>query len=415
MRIQRALAVAAWGGYFNDDLAAIRAGATKDGFSYIGQPVTPGFETIRHPTEAASIVLILDNGQVVVGDALTVQYAGAGGRVRRFQHREQILALREVCEYLEGLKVSRFLSMCADLEAQEFGDLALNRTAAHYGVSQALLLAVAAEQGKTGAEVLAEELGTSVSSKLVPINVQCGEDRRNGVDKAILRCADVLPHGLVNSLKIVGDYGDKLQDYVSWIVSRIRDIGAEDYQPEIHIDVYGLLGTIFDHDADRITAYIADLAERAAPLSFCIETPVLMDSRAAQIEMFGSIRAKLRTLGSSAQLIVDEWANDLDDIRAFVESGATDMINVKSPDLGSICNAAQAVIECRKGRVRPILGGSSNDSDQSGRVICHVALATQPAWVLARPGMGVDEGYQIVHNEMSRILAIIEAMSTKNS
>src|SRR5262245_9696461 len=110
MRIVRAIAVPTWGGFFNDDLAAIRGGAERNGFTYVGRPRTSGFETIRHPTEAASIVLLLDDGQIVVGDALTVQYAGAGGRRPRFTHREQVPALREVCTYLEGLEVRDFPS-----------------------------------------------------------------------------------------------------------------------------------------------------------------------------------------------------------------------------------------------------------------------------------------------------------------
>jgi methylaspartate ammonia-lyase len=409
MRIARALAVPTWGGYFNDDLAAIRAGAKRDGFTYVGTPLTPGFETIRHPTEAASIILILDDGEVVVGDALTVQYAGAGGRTRRFTHREQLPALREVCAYLESLEITDFVGMCEALEAQRFAEPALNRTAAYYGVSQALLLAVAAARRLTPAEALAEACGTTVVTQLIPIYVQCGEDRRNGVDRGILHQADVLPHGLINTVEVLGGRGEKLQEYVTWIARRVRELGRPAYAPELHIDTYGLLGTIFADDPKRIAEYIADLAERARPWRFCLETPVLADSRTAQIDLFGRIRAELRRLGSQAQLIVDEWANDLEDIRAFIQAGATDMVNVKSPDLGSLHHTAQAILESWAAGVRPILGGSSNDSDQSARVIAHVALATRPAWVLARPGMGMDEGFQIVHNEMRRTLAIVEA------
>ena len=61
------------------------------------------------------------------------------------------------------------------------------------------------------------------------------------------------------------------------------------------------------------------------------------------------------------------------------------------------------------GGVRPILGGSCAETDQSARIMAHVALATRPAWVLARPRMGVDEGLQIIYNEMARTLAIIES------
>jgi methylaspartate ammonia-lyase len=407
LRIETALVVPSWGGFFNEDLAAVTSGLpVRDGFSYLGDPVTPGFKTIRTPTEAGSILLVLSDGQVATGDCLSVQYAGAGGRSPRFTHETQISALVEVCEYLRELEIGAFLPMCRALEAQPFSDEP-NRTAAFYGVSQALLGAVAASQGLTGAEVLASELGREVAERPIPIYVQTGEDRHDGVDKAIIRRADVMPHGLINRLQLVGEKGEALQDYVSWIVTRLKKYGADDYCPEIHLDAYGLLGRAFGLDAGRIASYLADLAERVAPLQFCMETPVLMDDRAGQIEMFAAIRSELEAIGSSAMLIVDEWANDIGDIRAFVEAGAAHMINVKSPDLGSLHHAAHAVLECKAGHVRPILGGSCNDSDISGRAMCHVALATEPAWVLARPGMGMDEGFQIVHNEMARTLALV--------
>ena len=53
-----------------------------------------------------------------------------------------------------------------------------------------------------------------------------------------------------------------------------------------------------------------------------------MDSRPAQIEQFAALRRALVERGSRVRLIVDEWANDLNDIRAFVKAGATDMIEL---------------------------------------------------------------------------------------
>ena len=54
-----------------------------------------------------------------------------------------------------------------------------------------------------------------------------------------------------------------------------------------------------------------------------------------------------------------------------------------------------------------LLGGSYVETDLSARVSAHVALATQPDLVMAKPGIGVDEAITIVHNEMVRILAEI--------
>ena len=53
-----------------------------------------------------------------------------------------------------------------------------------------------------------------------------------------------------------------------------------------------------------------------------------------------------------------------------------------------------------------ISGGTCNETDRSAQVCVHVALATEPAQMLAKPGMGMDEGYMIVYNEQNRILAL---------
>ena len=40
-------------------------------------------------------------------------------------------------------------------------------------------------------------------------------------------------------------------------------------------------------------------------------------------------------------------------------------------------------------------------------------MATHPDQILAKPGMGVDEGYMIVYNEMQRILAYLAAKKAR--
>jgi methylaspartate ammonia-lyase len=44
-------------------------------------------------------------------------------------------------------------------------------------------------------------------------------------------------------------------------------------------------------------------------------------------------------------------------------------------------------------------------------VSVHVALATRPDLVMAKPGMGVDEAVALVQNEMARTLAWIRVRS----
>ncbi len=105
----------------------------------------------------------------------------------------------------------------------------------------------------------------------------------------------------------------------------------------------------------------------------------------------------------------------LEDIRAFVEAKAADMVQVKMPDLGSVHNAVEAVLACKAGGVGAFLGGSCVETDISARVSVHVALATRPEMMLAKPGMGVDEAVMLVHNEMARTLAYIQARERENT
>ena len=52
------------------------------------------------------------------------------------------------------------------------------------------------------------------------------------------------------------------------------------------------------------------------------------------------------------------------------------------------------------------MGGPCNETHRSAETCVHVAMAMKPDQILAKPGMGVDEGVMIVYNEMQRILAL---------
>lgn len=54
-------------------------------------------------------------------------------------------------------------------------------------------------------------------------------------------------------------------------------------------------------------------------------------------------------------------------------------------------------------------GGTCNETDRSCQVCVDCAMATKPDQILAKPGMGVDEGFMIVYNEMNRVLALRNA------
>ena len=405
--ITEVLAAPGVGAFFFDDQAAIKAGARHDGFAIVGEPVTPGYEAIRQPASAVSVMLRLSDGYIAHGDCVAVQYSGVGGREPVL--RADVLAALiegEVAAAVAGLPVGSFRELSAQIdtlasEVPGFG------SAAAYGLSQAMLAAAAHATGRTMARTIQEEWGIDHELRRVPIYAQCGEERRTNVDKMILRQVDLIPHGLINSPLLVGADGETLVEYVGWVSERVRVLRRhDDYQPALHFDVYGVVGLIMDRQIPRIADVLMRMEKAAAPFVLRVEHPLDAGSRGAQIEQLGLLREHLRAAGSNVRLVADEWANTVDDIREFNRAGAAHVIQVKTPDLGGLHNSIEAVLDCRNHGVGALVGGSCCETDRSARASVHVAMAVGADHVLAKPGMGVDEGLSIVENEMARTLRL---------
>ena len=224
----------------------------------------------------------------------------------------------------------------------------------------------------------------------------------------IMKGVDVLPHGLFNNAETkVGAKGEKLKEYVAWLAKRIVKLAPHtSYAPVIHVDVYGTLSLVFDNRFDAIADYIGELADTAAPFKLRVEGPVDLGGKAEQIAGLAAIRTLVDSKGIQAEIVADEWCNTLEDIKDFSLARAGHMIQIKTPDLGGVNNSIEAVIFCKNNIMGAYLGGTCNETNRSAEVCAHIAMATSPAQILAKPGMGMDEGYMIVYNEMQRILAL---------
>jgi methylaspartate ammonia-lyase len=406
--VAQVLCVPAEGGFWVDDQAAIRAGAPHDGFGYVGPPSTPGFAAIRMPAAAVSVLLVLDDGQVAMGDCVTVQYAGVGGRDRVLDAQQTITDIDQfVSPLLVGHPLDSFRKLDDRTEAVRIDGEPLS-AAIRYGVSQAVLSAVALAQRRTIAEVVRDEYATGAALVPAPLFAQSGDDRYAAVDKMIVKRIDALPHGLINNVaEKLGHDGELLAEYVRWLRDRITTLRTDSsYQPRLHIDTYGTVGLAFGADVDVVADYLSSLGKLAEPFQLRIEHPVDMGGRDAQLDFYVQLRAALALRTPHVELVVDEWCNTLDDIRMFCAAGAADVIHVKTPDLGSVGRTIEALLFVRQAGLAAYCGGSCNDTDLSSRVCAQVAMACAADQVLARPGMGLDEGVMIVRNEMRRTAAL---------
>lgn len=404
-------------GFYFDDQRAIKKGAGHDGVFYVGNPVTEGFNSIRQAGESISVMIVLEDGQVAYGDCAAVQYSGAGGRDPLFLAKDFIPVIEEYIKpELVGKEANDFRGLCKEMEAITVNGKRLH-TAIRYGVSQAILDAVAKATGRMMCEVVADEYGCTVSETPIPIFTQSGDDRYDNADKMIIKGAQVLPHALINNVETkLGPKGEKLMEYVSWLRDRILNNRTNpEYTPVMHIDVYGTIGAAFGNNNFSLMAdYIEELGKAAKPFKLRIEGPMDCDcDRETQLIALAGLTKELDKRGSDVELVADEWCNTLEDIKLFADNKAGHMVQIKTPDLGGINNTIEAVLYCKEKGIGAYQGGTCNETDRSAQVCVHCAMATQPVQILAKPGMGVDEGFMIVYNEMNRILALSKAKKNK--
>ena len=414
MKIADVVCSAGRTGFYFDDQRAIKKGAAHDGMFYSGETVTEGFTSVRQAGESISVMILLEDGQIAYGDCAAVQYSGAGGRDPLFLAKDFIpLIDKYIKPELVGKEADNFRSLCEMMEAITIDGKRLH-TAIRYGVSQAILDAVAKATNRLMCEVVADEYGCTVSEKPIPIFTQSGDDRYLNADKMIIKGAPVLPHALINNVHDkLGEHGEKLLEYVKWLRDRILSKRTdESYNPVFHLDLYGTIGAAFgDFNFSAMADYIAKVEQAAKPFHVRIEGPMDCDSdRETQIKALSGLTAELDRRGIDVELVADEWCNTLEDIKLFADNKAGHMIQIKTPDLGGINNTIEAVLYCKEKGVGAYQGGTCNETDRSAQVCVHCAMATQPVQILAKPGMGVDEGFMIAYNEMSRIIAVRKAL-----
>ena len=409
MKISKVICAPGRTGFYFDDQAAIKAGAAHDGAMYEGEPKTPGFTGVRQAGEAISVMLVLEDGQIAWGDCAAVQYSGAGGRDPLFLAENFIPLIEgEVAKHLVGRELDSFRGLAEEIDHMEADGKRLH-TAIRYGVSQAILDAVAKAKRLNMCDVVAQEYGLDVSLEPLKIFTQSGDDRYTNADKMIMKAADVLPHGLFNHVEEkLGQKGEKLLEYIKWLRDRISTKAPHPgYKPVLHIDVYGTIGMVFGNSSYRAMAdYLRTLEEAARPYHLRIEGPMDSGSREAQMKDLAGLTALLDREGIDVELVADEWCNTLEDVIYFADNKAGHMIQIKTPDLGSVHNTVEAVIYCKQKGVSAYQGGTCNETNRSAEVCVQCAMASQPEQILAKPGMGVDEGFMICNNEMRRVLAL---------
>jgi methylaspartate ammonia-lyase len=462
-RIVRVHAVAASGGAYYEDWAALEAKHVPLPQRFEAEPATPGFRAVREVGEGVSVGLELDTGMVAWGDCVSTAHGsgaetveGEAGPPPLFRTAAGLETIRHVVKpWLEGQTLTEFRALAAGVDGlreqvtisrprpalpspdqegfsrralltaparalqaarEDGGEPAEQVTvqrhlhpAIRYGLSQALLQAVAWSQGLTMAEVIAREWSLPQRWAPVRIHADSGHERYFHAEKMIVRRVESLPHATVDDVRgQVGAEGGELSRYLRWLTQRIGQLGGQGYRPVIHLDLNGALGKLYDNQPGQMLGQLHTWELAAKPHLLRVENPVILESRQAQLEATAQLREYVHFRKMGVQLVASAWANSLRAIQAFLDASAADMIHIKMQNLGGVQHAVDAVLACTEAEVGSLLGGSACETDLSARVSAHAALAVQPDLILAKPGVGVDEAVSLVRNEMARVLALVQ-------
>jgi len=380
MKIKQVILTKSYTGFYFDDQKAIKKDAKKDGFMYIGEAMTDGFKEVRVPGEAVSVQLLLENGDIAVGDCAAVQYSGAGGRDPLFLAEDFIPFIeKHISPFLVGEDVLLFKPLAEKYDRMKIDGNRIH-TAIRYGITQALLSATAISTKRTMAEVIRDEYHPTLKTlHRIPIFAQSGDDRYTNVDKMILKEVDSMPHALINNVKEkLGYHGEILKDYVIWMRDRVLAKRTDpNYLPVFHIDLYGTLGIAFNNDIEKIVTYLIDLAETAKPFFLRIEGPIDTGDREGTMIALREITKKLDEVGTPLEIVADEWCNTVEDIKYFADQKAGHMLQIKTPDLGGINNIAEAILYCKEKKIGAYCGGTCNETNISAEATTSVAIACE--------------------------------------
>ena len=116
-----------------------------------------------------------------------------------------------------------------------------------------------------------------------------------------------------------------------------------------------------------------------ANLNSNIEGSVDAGGKAGQIDILGNLTKVLEKRSSPVKLVAYEWCNNYQDIVDFTDAKCCHMVQIKTPDLGSIHNIVETVLYRKQNNMEAYRGGTCNETDVSARTCVQIAMACRSA------------------------------------
>lgn len=271
--------------------------------------------------------------------------------------------------------------------------------AVRYGLSQALLSAVALARSVTPAEVVVEEYGLPRPDGAVPLLSTVGT-----VDATAIACAHRVAALAIrwpgdDPEEELGRNNGRLQGYLRRLTEYLARTAGDDYRPAIHLNVGGGLGALYDHNAGKLLGAFYGLERVAQPYPLIVADPVMMDDRDEQIAKMAELKKFSAMRDLSLRLAAGAGVDSPAAAAAFLEAEAADLLHLDMVRLGGVQSTVETALAAQERGVGIVLKSHGDPS------AAHIALALQPDFTSTGPDYEDGRGIAAFHNEMARTLA----------
>ena len=265
--------------------------------------------------------------------------------------------------------------------------------ALQYGLTAALLPAVAAVNRVTVAELVAREYGLDVGETAVPLQIPLNDENIQTAHAILASHVASLGYTTASSnhKANLGANGERLQKHVRQVAAWLPTLNPE-YAPTLQLDLQGGFGELFGNNSGKVLGAIYGLEQAAKPYELLIQNPVWREDLAAQVAQLKELTSYCRMRRLKAQLVADAWVDSLEAVQQFADAKICQMIHIELPRLGNLEVGITAVQHAHTHN-HPV---SFSGSDTA--LTTQLALATRPALLHGLPLTHYNEMQKFLHS-----------------
>lgn len=245
--------------------------------------------------------------------------------------------------------------------------------AVRFGMSHAILAALADISGVMATELIADEYDLGSHAFQPIIQVELNEQLVQGTVPAHINAFGYTTSG-DDPIRELGEAAELLQRRVR----KIKELLAATRSPPqtiINLNLRGGLGQLYDNNVGQLLGALYGLEQAARPYLIRVQDPFQADDLGAKIKLMAQLKWYLGTRRMKTQLIGGSGLHRMADLVDFLSEDAAHLIKLNPPQFGSIVQTVEAILACQEKGIGVLLDNREDDAGLSA-AICHIAVAT---------------------------------------